>query len=1279
MEASNAVGNPSAPLVFISYSRKDEKWRARLQTFLKPAVDSGLISLWDDRQLETGDKFNEEINRAIDKASVAVLLISAEYLASDWVVKMEAPALLERMEAGGVRIFPILLRSCPWQSVYWLGRLQIFSADKPLAERSRVTQDKLFSEAVKQILDLAQSPNKASGDNRTDEVVQTPRPVPPPVSVRPTPPPVTVRPVPPPVTPAGSGSGSQYAGSGPTPPAPSSRPVPPPKDFTVEGLSSFVLSNEARNILNRARVLAAFGDGARVTTSCLLFSIAEGGRDQTGNFRTPQFLWEQLQNADAEAYAAEFRRLFPHAIYSSSDGTINFDFDHPADLITENVLKIFQRARTISIRTLGAAPARPTKESAKSRRAEEQFAGHVGARHVLGALLILEGTGALSFAAEIVDVRQLRERFLRFIRKELPDDNYEAWKAVLSVFLVEDAELETDTAVANEPETEDGADGAAALSGYSGDFWLGEDLLDITRDVNALACLVAATTVEPPLSIGLFGDWGSGKTHFMKQMKARVDKLALKAKASGKPQNEIGFHKNIVQIEFNAWHYIEGNLWASLVEHIFENLSGPEKQSAETEVQKAVEKARLAVLEQIGLKKELQEQLAERKSELQIKKQEATEKANQAKSDSQETTANLIGLRDELVHSLINELGTNIQFSPDQKDLLKRLGMSENSLRSPARIREQYEAAQSFTNKLAAQWKLFKSDPKVIKKYAVAVLALLIPVVVAWLLKNRLPPIFTGLGSVVTFVLGALVAAKPYWDQFSKGLSALKEKYEQIEHDRQTRITELNNEVAALTKQYKEAEREAETIDKQVAQLESELNTTTARKLLARFIEDRAACSDYRRHLGVLALIRRDFESLSRFLTAAKSDLTESAGSISRIILYIDDLDRCPPERVVQVLQAIHLLLAFPLFVVIVGVDARWVTRSLHESYEWLGVDDDQPEAVKDKRENGEHRAVTPHDYLEKIFQIPFWLKPMADNECKSLLDGLTKDSRIKWDSTQNDNGKEEEAAAPKVELITEITDTVAPAPVVEPASPQESIGSTPAKQTAPPAPSPAVAGADAGVSGEQSDAGNGQPAAQPDTADEHIELMPQHLTLTDNEIEFMKQLSPLIGRSPRAVKRFLNCYRLIKVGLSANQLRTFLQKEGQPGEFTSVMLLLGVITGAPSISLYFIQELEKYTTTIKAINLNTFLNNLDTNPEVGKEQDWPRIKEFLQEQIDAGEGEPTLASLISITPRVSRYSFRVARAGNQSSAGRNKPAKNRLPRSTRSVAGQGGAAGVTT
>src|SRR5262249_40362289 len=95
--------------------------------------------------------------------------------------------------------------------------------------------------------------------------------------------------------------------------------------------------------------------------------------------------------------------------------------------------------------------------------------------------------------------------------------------------------------------------------------------------------------------------------------------------------------------------------------------------------------------------------------------------------------------------------------------------------------------------------------------------------------------------------------------------------------------------------------------------------------------------------------------------------------------------------------------------------------------------------------------------------------------------------------------------------------------------------------------------------------------------------------------------------------------------------------------------ILLGVITGAPSISLYFIEELEKYSTNMKALRLDKFLAALEAKPEVLKQSDWLRVRSLLQDQIGTNDVEPTLKSLIEFTPRVSQYSFRVARAMKQS------------------------------
>lgn len=100
----------------------------------------------------------------------------------------------------------------------------------------------------------------------------------------------------------------------------------------------------------------------------------------------------------------------------------------------------------------------------------------------------------------------------------------------------------------------------------------GTDLLGIQDSVDAFAYLFASRGLAPPLAVGLFGDWGSGKSFYMQSIKNRISDLVDSIEETDQPQNALLFWKNIVQIEFNAWHYVEGNLWASLVEHIFKNL-----------------------------------------------------------------------------------------------------------------------------------------------------------------------------------------------------------------------------------------------------------------------------------------------------------------------------------------------------------------------------------------------------------------------------------------------------------------------------------------------------------------------------------------------------------------------------------------------------------------------------------------------------------------------------------------------------------------------------------
>jgi hypothetical protein len=174
-------------------------------------------------------------------------------------------------------------------------------------------------------------------------------------------------------------------------------------------------------------------------------------------------------------------------------------------------------------------------------------------RHLLAALISEPPQpytlGAQRKLEEIgIDVPLLRQRLYEWVRGY--GDKDAAWRIVL-----------VGTGTPPRQRAEFDADGTT-----------GPDLLDIEQDVLALATLIAARDSSPPLSIGLFGDWGSGKTFFMGQLRRAVAQLSEEARTAQVMRRELPFYKRIVQIEFNAWHYVEGNLWASMVEHILDNL-----------------------------------------------------------------------------------------------------------------------------------------------------------------------------------------------------------------------------------------------------------------------------------------------------------------------------------------------------------------------------------------------------------------------------------------------------------------------------------------------------------------------------------------------------------------------------------------------------------------------------------------------------------------------------------------------------------------------------------
>jgi hypothetical protein len=117
--------NPNGPTVFISYSHRDHKWFHVLETHLRTLVAQGFLRVWSDQEIRSGEKWHTKILHAISEASITILLISADYLTSEFVKCEEIPRLLQRRLKDGMIIIPVICRPCPWTQVPWLTSMQV--------------------------------------------------------------------------------------------------------------------------------------------------------------------------------------------------------------------------------------------------------------------------------------------------------------------------------------------------------------------------------------------------------------------------------------------------------------------------------------------------------------------------------------------------------------------------------------------------------------------------------------------------------------------------------------------------------------------------------------------------------------------------------------------------------------------------------------------------------------------------------------------------------------------------------------------------------------------------------------------------------------------------------------------------------------------------------------------------------------------------------------------------------------------------------------------------
>lgn len=131
--------------VFISYSHSDSEWLQRLRVHLTPIGHDYEFIIWDDTKIKPGSKWNEEIENALKSAKIAILLISADFLASNFINTRELPHLLEAASNDGAIILPVIISPSSYHRIPALSQFQsINTPSRPMINLTKGEQEDLF-------------------------------------------------------------------------------------------------------------------------------------------------------------------------------------------------------------------------------------------------------------------------------------------------------------------------------------------------------------------------------------------------------------------------------------------------------------------------------------------------------------------------------------------------------------------------------------------------------------------------------------------------------------------------------------------------------------------------------------------------------------------------------------------------------------------------------------------------------------------------------------------------------------------------------------------------------------------------------------------------------------------------------------------------------------------------------------------------------------------------------------------------------------------------------
>lgn len=147
-EASQLL-EPGNNNIFICYSHTDYSFLQRLLVHLRPLQKAGLINVWEDTRLRAGDLWEQDITKALERAAAAILLVSADFMASEFIVENELPPLLAKAEAGGTRIIPLVVKPCRFTRDKHLARFQSVNDPRnPLISLPEAAREEIYDKVA---------------------------------------------------------------------------------------------------------------------------------------------------------------------------------------------------------------------------------------------------------------------------------------------------------------------------------------------------------------------------------------------------------------------------------------------------------------------------------------------------------------------------------------------------------------------------------------------------------------------------------------------------------------------------------------------------------------------------------------------------------------------------------------------------------------------------------------------------------------------------------------------------------------------------------------------------------------------------------------------------------------------------------------------------------------------------------------------------------------------------------------------------------------------------